>query len=507
MRRRRPHVPTPVVLACLAAAVAFAHGCGGGGDGGGAGGTGPDRDGGGGTGGQLRPDAASGGAVVRPDAGPTGGSGGTVVRPDAGPTGGSGGTVTPPDAGPTGGSGGAVGPPDAAPTGGSGGGVAPPDAAPTGGSGGVEPAPDQGVPVGGAEPPPDDVAAFCTDACPAFVACGAPADFEPPPDVVAACIEGCLTESTPAQRACVRALPAADCDGRAACLAPDAPPPPPPEVVDACDRACAVALACNGVDPEAPPADLTDACRAGCLSESDEAQRACVLDAAGDCEAVAGCFTAGQPGPDPAQLAACTAACATVVACQGADAPADLEDACVAGCLDTGTPAQLDCVAGAAGCEAVSDCFAGEAPPVDPALSAACETGCDAALACAGGEPGAPVPDDVRAACVDGCVTTSTPAQRACVAGAVGDCERLSACFADAGPAPDPALTLECERACGVLVACGGAGLGDDAAPPEIVDACVAGCTADSTPAQRTCVSNNDADCAAAQACFDGEMP
>ncbi len=120
-----------------------------------------------------------------------------------------------------------------------------------------------------------------------------------------------------------------------------------------------------------------------------------------------------------------------------------------------------------------------------------------------------PAPDDLRAACVAGCIDTSTPEQRACVAAANGACEALSACFDGSGaPAPDPVVSAECERACGVLLACGG-GAVDAEFPAEVVAACVSGCLDTSTPEQRDCVTQNDADCAAAQACFevDGEMP
>jgi hypothetical protein len=472
------------VCALWCGALLFA--CGGGG---GSGDPPTDDDAGAGTGGSVSP---------RPDAsGSGGGQTGGTPTPDAAPP--VGGTPTPDAAPPVGG----TPTPDAAP--------------PVGGTPDADAArpdanlPMGGVPMGGAEPPPDDVPAFCAEVCPELVACGIPADVEAPAEVVEACRQGCLTESTPAQRACVRRLPAADCEGRSACFAADAPPPDP-AVLAACERACDAAVACGTPEGVEPPAEILAACQSGCLAESDAAQRQCVSDAAGDCEAIDACFAAGGPEPDAARVAACTASCATVVACQGAEVPAEVEATCVSGCVDTATPEQLDCVGAAAGCEGIEACFAVAAPPVDPGVRTACERACDAVLACqgAGPEPAPPVPDDLRATCVAGCLDTSTPEQRACVAGAGPDCDRLNACFAGGGaPAPDPVVAAECDRACGVLLACSGAaGEGVDV-PAEVAASCVEGCVSTSTPEQRDCVSANDVDCAAAQACFEeaGAMP
>ena len=334
-------------------------------------------------------------------------------------------------------------------------------------------------------------------ACRATLACAGDALPDALPESQASCERACVDTSTRAQRACVLAAEVA-CEALTACFGPVAPPADP-VVDDECTRACALTNACAGADL---PPEAAQVCHAGCLADSSPAQRACVLAAGQDCAAATVCFGAGEP-PDEALLDACAMACEVTNACAGAAPPPDADAACVAGCVETSTADQRDCVMLALGdCDAVTACFVLVAPP-EPALQAACESGCDATLACAG--PDEPPTPELRVSCISGCVTESTDEQRACVAAAVG-CDAIEACFVPSSPPAAPDLLDACERACGAVLACAAPG----AEPPiEHIADCVGGCVATSTDDQRDCALNNTEDCAALTACFavPGEQP
>jgi hypothetical protein len=469
--RTPPRLLTGRHRALLVAALLVGQACG-------------DAGGTGGAGGSVTPVDAGRGGTTPPDATGTGGqnTGGTPVggQNNGGtPVGGENTGGTPTGGTPTGGT------PDAAPVGGANTGGTPDAALPTG-----------GMNAGGVIVPPDDPAVTCAAGCAALAACQGAVDV---PDLKDACEQACRADSTPAQRACVTAA-GADCDALAACFAGDAPPPPDPVVEGECNRACAASLACAAPAGLPPEPELAADCETACQRDSTPAQRACATAAGADCDALAACFEAEVPPPDEALVATCEAACAGALACGAADAPPEIEAGCVAACVATSTPEQLDCMTSAGGdCDAQAACFAGGAPPEDPALRAACEAGCDAAFRCAAAVD---APAEVRSSCVDGCVSTSTPAERDCVAAAAGNCDALASCFAgDPPPPPDPALQDECTRACAAASACAGPD-----APPDLDAACVEGCVATSTPAQRACVLAAPQDCAALGACLSGEM-
>jgi hypothetical protein len=293
----------------------------------------------------------------------------------------------------------------------------------------------------------------------------------------------------------------AACDALTACFAGDPPPPPDPVVAGECARACAASVACAVPDGAPPVPEVTAECEASCQNDSTPAQRDCAVAAGADCETLAACFVGEIDPPDEALVATCEAACASAMACAEVDVPPEVEQGCIESCVTTSTPAQLDCVTSAGGdCDAQATCFVGDAPPVEPGLRAACEAGCDAALRCSGGGD---APADLRASCVEECVSTSTEVQRDCARSAAGDCDALALCFAGpAGPPPDPAVQDECTRACAAARACAGPDV-----PPDLDAACVDGCVATSTPAQRACVLAAPQDCAAVGVCFAGGAP
>lgn len=114
-----------------------------------------------------------------------------------------------------------------------------------------------------------DVEAECRAACGVVSECQ---DF--PPDALPACVDGCVQESTPRERACV--LENADqCDAIEACIAGEQPVPPGGDVDAECRSACGVLVRCEGVPPEQEGAAL-EQCQIACVQESTAEERACV---------------------------------------------------------------------------------------------------------------------------------------------------------------------------------------------------------------------------------------
>ncbi|MCA9545019.1 MAG: hypothetical protein KC613_11535, partial [Myxococcales bacterium] len=151
----------------------------------------------------------------------------------------------------------------------------------------------EGIEACVADPPQPGLEAQCRGYCETFVDCEGEVPAEQRPLFLAECTQGCVAESTAAERMCLDQA-GRDCAAAQACFGGGMPPDPvpdPAEVGAACAAACDILMGCQGVPPEQAQAALAQ-CNAGCVAESTVEERACVLGAPG-CEAVFACFNEG----------------------------------------------------------------------------------------------------------------------------------------------------------------------------------------------------------------------
>ncbi len=257
-----------------------------------------------------------------------------------------------------------------------------------------------------------------------------------------------------------------------------------PEAVS-CDAVCRrIVVDCVGRAPGDPEAEAEiAACTRECAAEDpSDAQLTCGLTVA--CEDTERC--GAERDPDVELLRVCGQVCDNLAACVDRDD----RGVCLDECAREWTPGFRACVVDAGpACEAIEVCGAGE--DADPALVAECGAACDALSPCFDGEV-------TPAQCVAGCVAESTPAQRACVLADGFQCADLELC--DEGGVPDPDVRAECSRLCRALVpAC--FEVPREGLEAEIAE-CTAGCTAESTPAERACLDEALPACDQVEACF-----